>query len=209
MVENKSYIIIGNGGHAFSVIDSHIDSGKSIKYYTAINESNNNPFRLEYLGIESDLNFIGWAMNLTYILGIGDNIHREKIGKFILSKSQNLHSVIDPNSSISKTTNIGLGVFVSKGVLINAFTKISDFTILNTGCIIEHECQIGMAAHVAPGAVLAGNVIIGDRSFIVANSVIKQGVKIGNDVIIGAGSVILNDVKDNQTVVGNPSRIIK
>jgi acetyltransferase EpsM len=30
--------------------------------------------------------------------------------------------------------------------------------ILNTGCIIEHECVLGDAVHIGPGAVLAGNV---------------------------------------------------
>ena len=35
------------------------------------------------------------------------------------------------------------------------------------------------AVHIAPGAVLLGNVYIGERSFVGANVVIKQGVVIG------------------------------
>ena len=205
---DKKNVIIGYSGHAYVVAESFISKGNTVSYYTDLNEASNNPFNLTYLGFESSSNFKGWEMQLNYILGIGDNNLREKAGNLILSKSLQLVNVIDSNALLSKNTNIGLGVFASKGVLVNAFSNIGNFTILNTGCIIEHECEIGTAAHIAPGAVLAGNVKIGERSFIGANSVIKQGVEIGDDVIIGAGSVIINNISSNTKIVGNPGRII-
>ncbi len=205
---DKKNVIIGYSGHAYVVAESYISKGNTVNYYTDLNEASNNPFNLTYLGFESSSNFKGWEMQLNYILGIGDNNLREKAGNLILSKSMQLLNVIDSNALLSKSTNIGLGVFASKGVLVNSFTKIGNFTILNTGCIIEHECEIGIAAHIAPGAVLAGNVKVGNRSFIGANSVIKQGIEIGDDVIIGAGSVIIKDVLSNTKLVGNPGRLI-
>jgi sugar O-acyltransferase (sialic acid O-acetyltransferase NeuD family) len=201
-------VIIGYSGHAYVVAESYISNGNNLYYYSEKIELSTNPFNLEYLGFEFDAAFKGWDMTLNYILGIGNNNIREKVGNLILSKSKTLLNVIDSNAIISKSVNIGIGVFVSKGTLVNAFSKIGNFTILNTGCIIEHECEIGKAVHIAPGAVLAGNVKVGDRSFIGANSVIKQGVEIGNDVIIGAGSVIIKDVESNTKLVGNPGRII-
>lgn len=205
---DKKNVIIGYSGHAYVVAESFISKGNTVSYYTDLNEASNNPFNLTYLGFESSSNFKGWEMQLNYILGIGDNNLREKAGNLILSKSLQLVNVIDSNALLSKSINIGLGVFASKGVLVNSFTKIGNFTILNTGCIIEHECEIGIAAHIAPGAVLAGNVKVGNRSFIGANSVIKQGIEIGDDVIIGAGSVIIKDVLSNTKLVGNPGKLI-
>lgn len=207
MLDNKT-IIIGYSGHAYVVAESYIANGGNISFYADLKEASNNPFDLAYLGFESAPNFRGWDLSLNYILGIGDNNLREKAAKLILSKSNKLENVIDPHAVISKSTNIGNGVFVSKGVLINAFSTIGNFTILNTGCIIEHECEIGTASHIAPGAVLAGNVKVGDRSFIGANAVIKQGVVIGDDVIIGAGSVVIHNVEKNSKIVGNPGRLI-
>ena len=208
MLENKS-AIIGYSGHAYVVADSFISKGLSLNYYSNLNEVQKNPFNLEYLGFESDINFKGWEMGLNFILGIGDNNLRYKAGQLILSKFQKIENVIDYNAIISKTANIGIGVFASKGVLVNAFSKVNDFAILNTGCIVEHECEIGTAAHIAPGAVLAGNVKIGKRTFVGANSVIKQGVEIGDDVIIGAGSVIIQNIDSNSKIIGNPGRSIK
>ena len=207
MFDNKN-VIIGYSGHAYVVAESYISQGNTLEYYTNLFKVENNPFNLAYLGCETDPNFRGWDMRLAFILGIGDNNLRYKVAQLLLSKSQIIESVIDPNSIFSKSSNIGIGIFASKGVLVNAFSKIGDFTILNTGCIIEHECEISTAVHIAPGAVLAGNVKIGKRSFIGANSVIKQGVEIGDDVIIGAGSVIINNISSNTKIVGNPGRII-
>jgi acetyltransferase EpsM len=208
-VSDNKNVIVGYSGHAYVVAESFLSKGNALGYYTNLNKVENNPFNLTYLGCETDLNFKGWDMKLAYILGIGENNLRNKIGQLLLSNSKIIESVIDVNAIISKSTNIGIGVFASKGVLVNAFSKIGDFTVLNTGCIIEHECQIGAAVHIAPGAVLAGNVKIGDRSFIGANSVIKQGVEIGDNVIIGAGSVIINNISSNTKIVGNPGRIIQ
>ncbi len=208
MLDNKT-VIVGYSGHAYVVAESYFAQGGNISFYADLNEASKNPFNLSYLGFESAPNFKGWDMPFKYILGIGDNYLREKAAKLILSNSNLLENVIDPHAVISKSANIGNGVFASKGVLVNAFSTIGSFTILNTGCIIEHECEIGIASHIAPGAVLAGNVKIGNRTFIGANAVIKQGVVIGDDVIIGAGSVVLQNVYNNSKIVGNPGRLLK
>jgi sugar O-acyltransferase (sialic acid O-acetyltransferase NeuD family) len=207
-VLDSKTVIIGYSGHAYVVLESYLSNGNKLHYYTNLKESTKNPFNIEYLGFEGDTNFKGWEMDLNYILGIGENRLREKVANLIISKSIKLINVIDAHAVISKSVNIGIGVFASKGVLVNSFSSIGDFTILNTGCIIEHECEIDTAAHIAPGAVLAGNVKIGKRSFIGSNSVIKQGVVIGDDVIIGAGSVVINNVESNSKIVGNPGRKI-
>lgn len=63
--------------------------------------------------------------------------------------------------------------------------------------------------HIAPGVVLAGNVTVGENSFIGANSVLKQDVKIGSGVTVGAGSVVIKDIPDNEIWVGNPAKKLK
>ncbi len=202
----KEVVIIGYSGHGFVVADAAINSGLNLIHYTEITESRYNPFDLIYLGFEGDEKFIGWDKGFEFTLGIGDNKLRKKIGDLVISKNQKLINVIDNTASISKIAIIGNGVFISKKVCVNVLTEISDYVILNTGCIIEHECKIGRASHIAPGAVLAGNVSVGENSFIGANSVIRQGIKIGNNVIVGAGSVIVKDIDDNLKIVGNPGR---
>lgn len=198
--------IIGYSGHGYVVTESALSNGIVVNHYCEKLPSDSNPFKLEYLGFEGDEHFKGWGNNVQFILGIGDNKLRHRIGKEIVQRNETLLTIIDPTASLSKFLKMGIGNFIAKQVSINALATIGDFCILNTGCIVEHECTLGNGVHIAPGAVLSGNVKVGENTFIGANAVVKQGVIIGKNVIIGAGSVIIKDILDNQKVVGNPGR---
>ena len=208
VVSDKKIILVGYSGHGLVVADTALENNLNVIGYTekSINEAN--PFMLKYLGNELNPDFKGWDLDVSFILGIGDNIIREKIYNHILKKGKKVISLINSSSSISSFAVIGDGVFVNRNVTINAFAKIGSNIILNTGCIVEHECDIQDNVHIAPGAVLAGNVKVGSGSFIGANSVIKQGVEIGKNVIVGAGTVVLSDISDGNKIVGNPHRFI-
>lgn len=201
-------ILIGYSGHAYVVADAAIRNKFQIIGYADVQKAIKNPFDLKYLGFEKSKDFRGWNKNYGFILGVGDNGLRDKLGKLILERNEELSTVIHSSSAVSDKVYIGKGTFIAAGSKINPIVEISDSVIINTGSIVEHECTIKRSAHIAPGAVLAGNVTVGIRSFIGANSVIKEGVLIGDDVIVGAGTVVLKDVPDNTRIVGNPGRVI-
>jgi acetyltransferase-like isoleucine patch superfamily enzyme len=54
--------------------------------------------------------------------------------------------------------------------------------------------------HVAPGAVVCGNVQIGEGTLIGANAVIAPNLKIGKWCQISAGSSIFEDIPDNTVI---------
>jgi acetyltransferase EpsM len=207
-VLGKEVILVGYSGHAYVVADVVLDIEISIVGYSEKEQTSFNPYNLTYLGFENDTDFIGWSREIPFVLGIGDNKLRQRISNLIEENGKMVQTIIDKTAVISKNVSIGSGTFVNKNVTVNALAKIGKNVILNTGCIIEHECILQDAVHIAPGAVLAGNVTIGERSFVGANSVVKQGINIGKDVIIGAGSVIITNIPDGKKVVGNPGRII-
>ena len=201
-------VIIGYSGHSYVVLDAAQKAGLQVEAYTEKKEATDNPYRLEYIGFESDDDFEDWGKGYEFILGIGDNGIRERVAELISANEEKLCSVVHPSAKIGANVKFGNGTFVAAGVLINPFVKIGMAAIINTGAIIEHECHICDFAHIAPGAVLAGNVKVGVRSFVGANAVIKEGVEIGNDVVIGAGTVVLDNVQSESKVVGNPGRLI-
>lgn len=203
---NQSIILIGYSGHGYVLAETAIENGYHIIGYADNVSNENNPFDLKFLGSEKNENFMGWKKDVSFLIGIGNNIIREKVADTIKSYEKKIESLIHLSASVSKSANIGKGTFINKNVSVNAMAIIGENVILNTGCIIEHDCEIKNYVHVAPGAVLTGGVIIGERTLVGANAVIKQGVKIGKDVIIGAGAVVLQDVQDGTTVLGNPGK---
>jgi len=207
-VLDNQIILVGYSGHAYVVADAILDNGLNIAGYSDKEEANLNPYNLTYLGFEKETEFIGWSKEIPFAIGIGDNKLRQNISNLIEEKGKVVQTIIHKTAIISRNVSIGSGSFINKNVTVNSLVKIGKNVILNTGCIIEHECILQDAVHIAPGAVLAGNVTIGERSFVGANSVVKQGINIGKDVIIGAGSVIITNIPDGKKVVGNPGRII-
>jgi bifunctional N-acetylglucosamine-1-phosphate-uridyltransferase/glucosamine-1-phosphate-acetyltransferase GlmU-like protein len=81
--------------------------------------------------------------------------------------------------------------------------------LVNTGAIVEHDCELGEGAHIAPGAVLAGGVRIGAGAMVGAGAVIRPGVAVGAGAIIGAGAAVLADVPPGATVAGVPAQPLR
>ncbi len=208
MSENK-IILVGYSGHGNVVAEAAQQANMPLFYYSDYTELNTNPFGLYYLGFEDNDSFEGWNEELDFILGIGDNAIRVKVAQLIKSKNKKICNVIHPTASIGQNVTIGEGNFIARNVSVNPLVSISNYCILNTGCIVEHHCVINQGIHIGPGAVLAGNVTVGENTFIGANAVIKQGVTIGKNVLIGAGSVVLKDVFDYKIMVGNPAKVMK
>ncbi len=59
------------------------------------------------------------------------------------------------------------------------------------------------------GALLPGNITIGNRVWIGGGTIILPNVTIGNDTVIGAGSVVTRSIPDGVVAVGNPCRVLR
>lgn len=198
-------ILIGYSGHAFVVCGILNAAGRPVTGYCDIDEKKYNPFNLIYIGKDDSPEALEKIKEQGYFISIGSNLTRRKIYDHFAAIGVFPINAIHPSAIIDHTVQLEPhGIMVSAGVCINPLAEISTGAICNTGCIIEHECKVGVFAHIGPGAVLCGNVTVGSNTFVGAGSVIRQGVKIGNNVVIGAGTVVVKDVPDNETVVGNP-----
>src|SRR5215471_11499297 len=180
--------LVGYGGHAFVLAEIAVMNDYELIGYFDKGEKKNNPFNLPHLGTEIAFPF-EIANNIYCILCIGDNRIRRKVCETLIHKNVKYPMLQHPKSAISSLSTIGEGTVIAASCAINPFVKIGQHVICNTGCLIDHECVVENFVHIAPGAVLAGNVYVGEGAFIGANSVIKEGIRIGQNAVIGAGSV--------------------
>src|SRR6478672_9169627 len=172
-------VIIGYSGHAFVCCGILQAAGKSVQYYCDVQEKDYNPYKLKYLGKETDAVSVNEMKESGFVIGIGDNKIRKKVYQS-LAENCLPENAIHPSAIIDSTVTIAKnGVMISAGVCIKPLSKISEGAICNTSCVIEHECIIGAFAHVGPGAILCGNVTVGDGAFIGAGAIIRQNITIG------------------------------
>lgn len=206
---HKAVVLIGLGGHALVVLDALRSAGREVAGYCDREPRTAFASGLLYFGEEASP--VGKKALFTheFLVTIGDNALRQRVstglkaGGFTESAAA-VHATATFGSGVS----FGAGTQVQGGVFVNARAVIGRGVILNTACIVEHECLIEDFVHIAPGAVLAGNVKVGTGAFIGANATIIQGITIGENAIVGAGAVVLRDVPAGCTVVGNPAKIL-
>lgn len=135
-------------------------------------------------------------------VSIGNNIIR---AKYMSAGIHNAPRLVHPFSCISPSAELGPGVVVMPGVVVNACARIGRGVILNTGCSIDHDCQIGSFVHVAPGAHLSGDVHVGDLAWIGVGASIREGIRIGARAFVAAGAAVINEVAEQRLVCGVPA----
>lgn len=208
---SKKLLLIGGGGHCKIVIEA-VESTGAFDQIGIIDLPENigkSILSQKIIGEDQDLIKLkdaGYNHAFISLGSIGDPTKRMKLFQMISQLKFQLPIIIEKSAIISQSARISAGTYVGKNVIVNANAVIGKAAILNTGCIIEHDCRIGDFTHVAPGVVLSGNVAIGEGVHIGAGSVIRQNCEIGDHSIIGIGSIVVKDVESRCVAFGNPCR---
>lgn len=210
---NSKLVLVGGGGHCASVIDTVLTSTEYKEIVITDNENiGKKLLGFPIVGTDDCLEelFQNGFTNAFITLGsIGNSNNRRKIYNHIKKIGFNIPNIIDKTTVVSKSVNLGEGIFIGKQAVVNSLASLGNNCIINTAAVIEHECILGEFVHVAPQAVLCGNTTVGDGSHIGAGSVVRQQITIGKNVIIGAGSVVVKNIPDGKTAYGNPCKEIK
>ena len=103
---------------------------------------------------------------------------------------------------------LGEGVQVMAGVVIQARTSVGRDTIINTSATVDHDCVSEEDCHICPGVILSGGVTVGKKTMIGAGSTVVPGTSVGKNSIIAAGSIVYKDVPDNARFVQSRNEIV-
>jgi sugar O-acyltransferase (sialic acid O-acetyltransferase NeuD family) len=143
------------------------------------------------------------------MIAVGDSIERKRIANSLDSRTR-FFTFIHPTAVISGSgTIIGEGSFIGPYSILTTNIKIGKHAILNRGNQIGHDCTIGDYFSAMPGAIISGNVDIGDIFYMGTNSSIKEKISVCDGVKLGMGSSLVKDCTQSGTYVGCPAKKIK
>ena len=141
------------------------------------------------------------------VIGIGNNKRRREIA----TTYTNIKwlSIIHPRAYVHPTVRLGRGTVIFAGAVIQPDARIGEHCIVNTLASVDYsDRNIGAFVNIAPGAHLAGNVLVGDGVLIGLGSGVIPHVSIGARTVIGAGSAVVGDLPPEVTATGVPARIV-
>lgn len=136
-------------------------------------------------GIENAANGVG---------GIIDQVIRAKIFERLIEAGLYLPAIIHPSAVVEESARVGLGTQIFANSYVGSEAILDDMCMINTGAVISHDCLVGRYSHIAPGAMLAGAVIVKNNVLVGMGVTTAIGVTIGEGARVGNGSIILKDV---------------
>lgn len=88
-------------------------------------------------------------------------------------------------------------------------TTIGPRSFLQARVHVGHNAVIGADCQLCVGAVICGEVQVGDGVFIGGNTWVKPKVRLGDGAHIGGGSVVTNDIPAHEVWCGSPAKFLK
>ncbi len=210
----KNVVLFGGGLHTNYCIDIIKKEGKYtiVGIIDSIKNIGEELFGYTVIGRQEQLKELISRYDIhAGIITIGDNWSRKIVSDCILSQIPDFKFVnaIHPSTIIGMNVQMGSGIVVMAGCIINPNSKIGDFCFMATGSQLEHDCFLDDFASISAGSITGGKVTIGKYSAIALGVVIMDRINIGENTVVGSGALVTKDLPDNILAYGSPAKIIR
>lgn len=205
--KNNKILILGGGGHAkmcidilrqmgtyeiYGIVDANLKIGTTILGIPVVAKHNKEELRRLFdEGYRMIVNGIGAVNNHSSRSSVFDEL--KDIGFY-------LPNLIHPRASLEPSAQLGEGNHIMAHATIGSAVEIGNNNIFNCNTVVSHDSHIFDNVHVAPGALLAGDVTVYDNTLIGMGTTVYFGVKIGSNVTIFNGSNISQDIENSQII---------
>jgi len=104
---------------------------------------------------------------------------------------------------------IGEGSFIGAYSILTTNIKVGKHSILNRGNQNGQDSIIGDYFSAMPGAIVSGNVILGESVYMGTNSSIREKIQVCSNVTIGSNATVIKNIRTGGTYVGVPVKFKK
>jgi len=144
--------------------------------------------------------------NLHYIVAIADASSRRHVGTALHQAAPSPVPLTHPSVSIHRTTDVGAGTIIRKGVSTSVDLHVGEHVILNMGCTLGHDVTIAPFSTLHPGVHVSGRARIGTGATMGTGAVVLPGKTVGPNATVGAGAVVTEDLPSGCTAIGAPAQ---
>lgn len=208
----KHLIIIGAGGYGrevYSVARESIGYGEdfNIKGYLDDNVKALQGF-LNYPPIIDTIEDYEPQQGDLFICAIGNPTIKKHCVEVLLKKRATFTTLIHKEAHISMNTQIGIGCIICRDAILSCDVSVGDFVTFQSYATIGHDAKIGNFCQFNSFSFMGGGAEVGNNTTMNVGAILHPYKKIGNNCVVGAGSVVIKNIKDGNTVYGNPAKIL-
>ena len=195
----KEKVLIGSGGFAQEV-KAHMNNFKmkcfvDDKYFSP---NQDNTYLIK------DFN----PLKMQALIVVGDPSDRKKIFDSMPLNTEYFTFIHPTVQIMDDNIEVGEGSFIGANSILTTNIKLGKHALLNRGNHIGHDCLIQDYFSAMPGAIISGNVTIGDCVYMGTNSSIKEKINVCDKVIIGSNATVVKNITESGTYVGVPAKKI-
>lgn len=204
-VSDRAVVVFGAGGLAKSIIDLMRARGE-LEPICVVNdrpESVSDVLGVPVLGGReylTPLRELGVPYAVNAVGAVRRIEDRIAISELLDGAGFEQPTLVDPAAFVAPSATLAPGAQVFAGAAVCSGASIGRSVIVNTNAVVSHDCVIHDFVHVAPGALLAGEVEVGRATLIGMGATAVVYLKIGANVIVGNGAVLNADVPDGTIV---------
>jgi len=140
-----------------------------------------------------------------FVTALGSINARRKCVASLEAHGAEFMSVIARTAFIGPNVKIDAGAFIAPCALISADAHVGRHVGIFHGTSIGHDSSLGDFSHVYAQCSIGGGVTIGAGAVVYPGAVVAPRRTIGAGAVVGAGAVALLNVRENETVFGNPA----
>ncbi|MCP4497672.1 MAG: transferase, partial [Phycisphaeraceae bacterium] len=144
----QKLLIAGSSGQAKITIDiiERVGTHRIVGLLDASRPVGEETFGYPIVGTTQDVAACAAKLGADSVfVAIGDNSVRKRVVEEIRAAAPDLDfpSVIHPSACIGRDVNVGPGVFMSAGVIINSAVEVAEGSLISANASLDHDSSIG------------------------------------------------------------------